>query len=166
MAPAGAVFYGVYDLLKATHLRTAAVSAAAAGQPPPTELPALYTLIFGAAAGAAAEVIVYPLEVIRRKMQLLSMASGSASASSGGALLRGLKAHGPGAMAAAVGGGSSMAQPFRPSQNIVAACAAIIRAGGLAGFYAGLLPNMLQVLPSASLSYYTYESMKHLLGVH
>jgi hypothetical protein len=165
MAPAGAVFYGVYDLLKSTQLRIAGTAAAAAGQPPPTELPAVYTLLFGAAAGASAEVIVYPLEVIRRKMQLLSMASGSASAGSGGALLRGLKAHAPGAVAAAVSG-SSMGQPFRPSQNIIAACAAIIRANGLPGFYAGLLPNMLQVLPSASLSYYTYETMKHLLGAH
>jgi hypothetical protein len=29
--------------------------------------------------------------------------------------------------------------------RVAAACSAIVRADGLAGFYAGLLPNMLQV---------------------
>jgi len=35
----------------------------------------------------------------------------------------------------------------------------------VAGLLAGLLPNMLQVLPSAALSHGTYETMKQLLSV-
>jgi hypothetical protein len=184
MAPAGACFYGVYDLLKAAHFKRAAEQHAAAGGAAAAagataaagelhqELPAAYTLLYGALAGAAAEVMVYPLEVIRRKMQLLSMASGAASAaSSSGPILRGLKAHRlpPPIAAAAAGSGAAAAAAGGPghaaSGRILAACSAILKAAGPAGFYSGLLPNMLQVLPSASLSYFTYETVKHALGV-
>lgn len=37
-------------------------------------LDAQHTLLFGAIAGAASEAVVYPMEVIRRRMQLMSMA--------------------------------------------------------------------------------------------
>ena len=36
---------------------------------------------------------------------------------------------------------------------------------GIRGFYAGILPNMLQVLPNAALSYYAYETFKRVLEV-
>ena len=36
---------------------------------------------------------------------------------------------------------------------------------GFKGFYAGMLPNMLQVLPNAALSYYAYETFKQILQV-
>jgi Mitochondrial carrier protein len=36
---------------------------------------------------------------------------------------------------------------------------------GLRGLYAGMAPNVLQVLPSSALSYFTYELMKVVLDV-
>jgi hypothetical protein len=57
------------------------------------------------------------------------------------------------------------AAPSAAFARVAAACSAIVQADGVAGFYAGILPNMLQVLPSAALSYSTYEAVKHLLGV-
>ena len=36
---------------------------------------------------------------------------------------------------------------------------------GAAGFYSGVLPSVLQVLPNAALSYYAYEAFKELLDV-
>ena len=36
---------------------------------------------------------------------------------------------------------------------------------GIKGFYSGILPNMLQVLPNAALSYFAYETFKRLLEV-
>lgn len=36
---------------------------------------------------------------------------------------------------------------------------------GIRGFYAGILPNMLQVLPNAALSYFAYETFKSILQV-
>jgi Mitochondrial carrier protein len=39
------------------------------------------------------------------------------------------------------------------------------RQHGMAGLYAGMAPNALQVLPSSALSYFTYETMKVVLDV-
>lgn len=79
MAPAGAVFYGVYDYLKSKHLAADAAAAAAAAEAGGSsseggaqgqgqghqhaKLSPVYTLLYGALAGAASEIIVYPLEV-------------------------------------------------------------------------------------------------------
>lgn len=49
--------------------------------------------------------------------------------------------------------------------KMMLAWVAIMKADGVRGFYVGLLPNMMQVLPSAALSYYTYDSMKTALNV-
>jgi hypothetical protein len=193
MAPSGAVFYGVYDLLKARHLAALNSSSSSTGtssssstgsstvgsiqqqQQQHLELPVAYSLLYGALAGAAAETFLYPLEVIRRKMQLQSMAAGAAVLASGNAaaaaapnLLRqhGLKAA-SGALVpsgAGMGGFGAAGVPGAAFGRLAAACAAIVRVDGVAGFYAGLLPNMLQVLPSAALSYGTYETVKQMLG--
>jgi hypothetical protein len=200
MAPSGAVFYGVYDLLKHKHLDKLNSGIAAAAleqqqhdaasnssgstqqqqqqqqqiQQVQHELPVLYTLLYGAIAGAAAEAFLYPLEVIRRKMQLQSMAAGSAYLASNphGApnLLRqhGLKAASGALSPAGAGAGGAFGAAGVPGaavSRIAAACSAILKADGMRGFYAGLMPNMLQVLPSAALSYGTYETMKQVLGV-
>jgi hypothetical protein len=176
------VFYGVYDLLKVRHLAALNSSSTADGsstQQQHVELPVLYSLLYGALAGAAAETFLYPLEVIRRKMQLQSMPAGAAVLSSPGnaaaaaaaaapSILRqhGLKAASGALVPTGAGMGSFGAAgvPGTAVGRIAAACSAIVRADGFAGFYTGLLPNMLQVLPSAALSYGTYESVKQMLG--
>ncbi|WIA10639.1 hypothetical protein OEZ85_010820 [Tetradesmus obliquus] len=199
MAPSGAVFYGVYDLLKHRHLEKLNIAAAAAAAAAleqsqheaassstgstqqqqqqvqqQHELPVLYTLLYGAIAGAAAEAFLYPLEVIRRKMQLQSMAAGTAflAGNAHGApnVLRqhGLKAASGALAPAGAGAGGAFGAAGVPGaavSRIAAACSAILKADGMRGFYAGIMPNMLQVLPSAALSYGTYETMKQVLGV-
>eukprot|EP00850_Spirogloea_muscicola_P019414 SM000190S04850 [mRNA] locus=s190:84684:86417:- [translate_table: standard] len=98
MAPGGAVFYGTYDLLKSRHLLsdegraisrrrkdhaqhvqadsstdsdgstdTQLRSASSCRQ---MELDPMRTLLYGAIAGACAETATYPLEVVRRQLQL------------------------------------------------------------------------------------------------
>jgi hypothetical protein len=185
MAPAGAVFYGVYDALKTRHLRLAAEAAAAASGgaagaaaaalpaaagAPQGDLPAAFTLLYGALAGAASEVCIYPLEVLRRRMQIQSSpgaAAGGAAAGGAAALLR---HHAPGAApsaaAAAGGGGAAAAAAWRASSRaawarIAVAAASIWREGGAAGFYAGIRPSLLQVLPSAALSYWVRAPSPH-----
>lgn len=92
IVPSGAVFYGLFDLLKDSYLQarhTARVedaastnkgtSAGASAVEFDDQLGAGLTLLFGAAAGAAAETAVYPLEVIRRRMQLQSLARATAT---------------------------------------------------------------------------------------
>jgi uncharacterized integral membrane protein len=146
----------VYDNFKASHLKRLQEQQAAAGQAQQQELPALYTLLYGAIAGAASEAIVYPLEVLRRQMQLQGMAGAAAAvasrASHGGRL-------------ATMGAGAAQLRPNVALGRVAAAFWAIWAAEGPRGFYSGIVPNMLQVLPSAALSYYTYEAVKKMLDV-
>ena len=82
-------------------------------------LTGMYTLLYGAIAGGAAESAVYPLIVVQRRMQLATIHAGRA----GGA-------------AAAKEGGLALMR---------SAAVALYREHGLRGFYIGYLPNILQV---------------------
>lgn len=148
MAPSGAVFYGTYDLLRTSFLRSPAgkrhlqqkdaqerLQRAAedrGGQRPAwdrrrhMEVGALRTLLYGALSGACAEATTYPFEVVRKQMQVQGRCQGSA---------------------------------------LLGAIRAVAARGGPAAFYAGLLPSTLQVLPSAALSYFVYEFLKANLKV-
>ncbi|EPS63780.1 hypothetical protein M569_11001, partial [Genlisea aurea] len=132
MAPSGAVFYGVYDILKYGYLRSgegrkrAEKTKAESNALEQLELGAVRTLLYGAIAGASAEAATYPFEVVRRRLQM------QVKATKLGALPTLLK---------------------------------IMEEGGVGALYAGLIPSLLQVLPSASISYFVYEVMKIVLKV-
>ncbi|KAL4557601.1 hypothetical protein LXL04_035785 [Taraxacum kok-saghyz] len=49
--------------------------------------------------------------------------------------------------------------------SALATCAKIVENGGVSALYAGLIPSLLQVLPSAAISYFVYEFMKLVLKV-
>lgn len=135
MAPSGAVFYGVYDILKAAYLHSPEGKKRiyemnkqdhelnAFDQ---LELGPMRTLLYGAIAGACAEAATYPFEVVRRQLQMQSQAS---------------------------------------KMNAFATCMKIVEQGGVPALYAGLIPSLLQVLPSAAISYFVYECMKIFLQV-
>ena len=141
-APSGAIFYGTYDVVKEAYLRAIA---AKNGGVRPRRLGPRETLAFGAVAGAAAELTIYPAEVVRRRMQL-------EAAAAAGAIRR----------AAAAGGGVALTAARHTFRS---AATALLAERGVAGLYAGLGANMLQVLPSAALSYYAYEVFKSVLAV-
>ncbi|KAK8642785.1 hypothetical protein V6N13_012117 [Hibiscus sabdariffa] len=135
MAPSAAVFYSVYDMLKSAYLRSPEgrkriQNMSQIGQElnalDQLELGPMRTLLYGAIAGACAEVATYPFEVVRRQLQL------QVQASKMGALATGVR---------------------------------IVEQGGISALYAGLIPSLLQVLPSASISYFVYEFMKIVLKV-
>lgn len=136
MAPSGAVFYGVYDILKTGFLhspegkeRLRLMRTEGKGEPnalEQLELGPMRTLLYGAISGACAEAATYPFEVVRRHLQM----------------------QGP-----------------ETRLNALATCAKIVEQGGVGALYAGLIPSMLQVLPSAALSYFVYEFMKIVLRV-
>ncbi|CAA0412093.1 unnamed protein product [Arabidopsis thaliana] len=135
MAPSGAVFYGVYDILKSAYLHTPegkkrlehmkqeGEELNAFDQ---LELGPMRTLLYGAIAGACSEAATYPFEVVRRRLQMQSHAK---------------------------------------RLSAVATCVKIIEQGGVPALYAGLIPSLLQVLPSAAISYFVYEFMKVVLKV-
>ncbi|KAJ8541385.1 hypothetical protein K7X08_002201 [Anisodus acutangulus] len=135
MAPAAAVFYSVYDILKSAYLHSPEggkriqymkQQGAELNAFDQLELGPMRTLLHGAIAGACAEAATYPFEVIRRQLQLQGRASKLSS---------------------------------------LATCAKIVEHGGVPALYAGLIPSLLQVLPSASISYFVYEFMKIVLKV-
>ncbi|XP_027336494.1 probable mitochondrial adenine nucleotide transporter BTL3 [Abrus precatorius] len=135
MAPSGAVFYGVYDILKSAYLHSPegmkriqnmhkqGQELSAFDQ---LELGPVRTLLNGAIAGACAEAATYPFEVVRRQLQL---------------------------------------QVQSTKLSSLATFVKIVEHGGIPALYAGLIPSLLQVLPSASISYFVYEFMKIVLKV-
>ncbi|KAK7311629.1 hypothetical protein RJT34_09886 [Clitoria ternatea] len=135
MAPSGAVFYGVYDILKSAYLHSPegmkriqnlhkhGQELSAFDQ---LELGPVRTLLNGAIAGACAEAATYPFEVVRRQLQL---------------------------------------QVQSTKLSSIATFVKIVEQGGVPALYAGLIPSLLQVLPSASISYFVYEFMKIVLKV-
>lgn len=135
MAPSGAVFYGVYDILKSAYLhspegRKRLENMKQQGEElnalDQLELGTVRTLVYGAIAGACAEAATYPFEVVRRQLQMQVRATKM----------------------------SALATSLR-----------IVEQGGIPALYAGLTPSLLQVLPSAAISYFVYEFMKIVLKV-
>ncbi|KAK8672978.1 hypothetical protein V6N13_111334 [Hibiscus sabdariffa] len=135
MAPSGAVFYGIYDILKSGYLRSPEgrkriQDMKQGGQElnafEQLELGPVRTLLYGAIAGACSEAATYPFEVVRRHLQMQVRATKLCA---------------------------------------LATCVKIVQEGGVSALYAGLTPSLLQVLPSAAISYLVYEFMKIVLKV-
>ncbi|OAY35834.1 probable mitochondrial adenine nucleotide transporter BTL3 [Manihot esculenta] len=134
MAPSGAVFYGVYDILKSAYLHSPEGKKRIQNLKQGQELNALEqlelgpvrTLLYGAIAGCCSEAATYPFEVVRRHLQMQVRAT---------------------------------------KMNALATCVKIVDQGGIPALYAGLVPSLLQVLPSAAISYFVYECMKIVLKV-
>lgn len=136
IGPGSAVFYGVYGSLKQGHLDRE--QSCNEGVHERLELPVMSSLLYGAIAGMCAEAVVYPLEVIKRQIQLQTTTGAVALCSNG---LQG------------------------STHSLLQACSTIVKTQGFGGFYAGVLLNSVQVLPSAALSYFTYEAVKSALKV-
>ncbi|KAA8528275.1 hypothetical protein F0562_035630 [Nyssa sinensis] len=135
MAPSGAVFYGVYDILKSAYLhspegRKRIENMKQQGRElnalDQLELGPIRTLLHGAISGACTEVATYPFEVVRRQLQMQVKAT---------------------------------------KLSALATFIKIVEQGGIPALYAGLFPSLLQVLPSAAISYFVYEFMKIVLKV-
>jgi len=115
MAPSGAVYYGVYDILKSAYLHSPegrkriqrmkeeAQDLNALEQ---LELGPIRTLLYGAIAGCCSEAATYPFEVVRRQLQMQVRAT---------------------------------------RLNALATCVKIVEQGGVPALYAGLIPSLLQV---------------------
>ena len=99
---------------------------------------------------------MYPMEVVRRRMQVASMQFAAATAAAAG---------GAGGAGACSSSSSAAAAALANATTFRGAAASLLRERGLAGLYAGVGPTMLQVLPSAALSYYAYEVFKARFGV-
>lgn len=177
IAPSCAIFYAAYDFLKTSHLQsldlpktpailkalpilpvpklplsTSASTPASRPAVPGTQAPGaastaeietvapqevarvrrelgpMRTLVFGAVAGVVSELATYPLEVVRRQMQMSGVEGSMAVVGKQAGAMRVLKE--------------------------------VMQRGGIPALYAGCLPGLLQVLPSAALSYWVYDFLK------
>ncbi|KAG8903714.1 hypothetical protein FRB99_002850 [Tulasnella sp. 403] len=91
-------------------------------------------LLCGALAGSISQTITYPLDVLRRKMQVVGMKATSA--------------------------GGSLGYQYNGAWDAVFT---IIKTEGVRGMYRGLWPNLLKVAPSIATSFFTYELVKEAL---
>lgn len=159
MAPAGAVFYGVYDILKTSYLQSPE------GQ----------------------EDLRNRIEIERQRRQIGTTEQGRVSkekllvdlkeeaANLGQLELGHIRTLVYGAIAGICA--ETATYPFEvvrrhlQMQNAankmgaLATCQGLVQRGGVGALYSGLLPSALQVLPSAAISYFVYEFMKIYLKV-
>ncbi|KAF8404598.1 hypothetical protein HHK36_009485 [Tetracentron sinense] len=167
MAPSGAVFYGVYDILKSAYLHSPQgrkrIQMMKQGQElnalDQLELGPIRTLLYGAIAGACAEAATYPFEVVRRRLQLQVQATKLT------ALATCVKIVEQGGVPALYAGlVPSLLQVWQHRSldyqyHFFFCCWVLLSAAILALLH-------YQVLPSAAISYFVYEFMKIVLKVH
>ncbi|KAI3958593.1 hypothetical protein MKW92_050580 [Papaver armeniacum] len=99
-------------------------------------------LMCGAVAGTVGPTIFYPLDVIRRRMQMVGWNNASS---------------------VITGEGCSKASPMYT--GMIDAFRKTVRNEGLVALYKGLVPNLLKVVPSVAIAFVSYETVKDILGV-
>uniref|UniRef100_A0A0D6R7Z5 Mitochondrial adenine nucleotide transporter ADNT1 n=1 Tax=Araucaria cunninghamii TaxID=56994 RepID=A0A0D6R7Z5_ARACU len=99
-------------------------------------------LACGAAAGTIGQTVAYPLDVIRRRMQMVGWKDAASIVTGDGRTKAPLQYTG-------------MVDAFRQT----------VRNEGVGALYRGLVPNSVKVVPSIAIAFVTYEVIKDLLGV-
>ncbi|KAK9143938.1 hypothetical protein Syun_013338 [Stephania yunnanensis] len=99
-------------------------------------------LACGAAAGTVGQTVAYPLDVIRRRMQMVGWNNASSVITGDGRAKAPLEYTG-------------MIDAFRKT----------VRYEGYGALYKGLVPNSVKVVPSIAIAFVTYETVKDVLGV-
>ncbi|KAH9731664.1 mitochondrial adenine nucleotide transporter ADNT1 [Citrus sinensis] len=129
--------FAVYESLKVWLIKTKPL-----GLAEDSELSVTTRLACGAAAGTVGQTVAYPLDVIRRRMQMVGWKEASSVVIGDGRNRAPLEYNG-------------MIDAFRKT----------VRHEGFGALYKGLVPNSVKVVPSISLAFVTYEVVKDILGV-
>ncbi|KAG5579431.1 hypothetical protein H5410_050058 [Solanum commersonii] len=107
-----------------------------------SELGVVTRLACGAAAGTVGQTVAYPLDVIRRRMQMVGWSHAASIVTGDGRSKAPLEYTG-------------MIDAFRKT----------VKYEGVRALYKGLVPNSVKVVPSISIAFVAYEQVKDLLGV-
>ncbi|XP_057968876.1 mitochondrial adenine nucleotide transporter ADNT1-like [Malania oleifera] len=107
-----------------------------------SDLSVITRLACGAAAGTVGQTVAYPLDVIRRRMQMVGWKDAASVVTGDGASKAPLEYTG-------------MVDAFRKT----------VRHEGFGALYKGLVPNSVKVVPSIAIAFVTYEVVKDILGV-
>ncbi|KAJ4823820.1 Mitochondrial adenine nucleotide transporter adnt1 [Turnera subulata] len=106
------------------------------------ELGVTTRLACGAAAGTVGQTVAYPLDVVRRRMQMVGWKDAASVVIGEGRSKAPLEYNG-------------MIDTFRKT----------VRHEGFRALYKGLVPNSVKVVPSIAIAFVTYEQVKDILGV-
>ncbi|CAN1744432.1 Mitochondrial adenine nucleotide transporter ADNT1 [Linum perenne] len=106
------------------------------------ELSVTTRLACGVAAGTVGQTVAYPLDVIRRRMQMVGWKD-----------------------AASVVTGDGRGKTPLEYTGMVDAFRKTVRYEGFGALYKGLNPNSVKVVPSIAIAFVTYEMVKDVLGV-
>ncbi|RWR96515.1 mitochondrial adenine nucleotide transporter ADNT1-like protein [Cinnamomum micranthum f. kanehirae] len=129
--------FAVYESLKEWLIKTKLL-----GLVEDNELSVITRLACGAAAGTVGQTVAYPLDVIRRRMQMVGWKDASSILTGDGRGKASLEYTG-------------MVDAFRKT----------VRNEGFGALYKGLVPNSVKVVPSIAIAFVTYEMVKDVLGV-
>ena len=109
-----------------------------------SELSVVVRLGCGALAGTVGQTVAYPLDVVRRRLQV----SGWSASRAGG------------------GAGGVAVEMVPVYTGMVDCFVQTVRHEGFGALFKGLLPNYVKVVPSIAIAFVTYEQLKTLLGVN
>lgn len=107
------------------------------------ELGVITRLGCGAAAGTIGQTVAYPLDVIRRRMQMVGWKDA----------------------ASVVVGEGGKGRASLEYTGMIDAFSKTVRNEGVRALYKGLVPNSVKVVPSIAIAFVTYEQVKEILGV-
>lgn len=107
-----------------------------------SELSVATKLACGAAAGTVGQTVAYPLDVIRRRMQMVGWKDAASVVTGDGKTKAPIEYTG-------------MVDAFRKT----------VRYEGFGALYKGLVPNSVKVVPSIAIAFVTYELVKDILHV-
>ncbi|KAG2438444.1 hypothetical protein HYH02_010899 [Chlamydomonas schloesseri] len=133
-------------------------------------LPIQVMLAFGGVSGLLAQTVTYPLDVVRRRMQVAGLQQQQQPQQ----VLQPAQSQAAAGMQQGRPGGPMGGRPPPPVAVVVAApagastwgtAAAIARGEGLRGLFRGLSLNYVKVVPSTAIGFAVYDSLKDFLGV-
>ncbi|XP_042416993.1 mitochondrial adenine nucleotide transporter ADNT1-like [Zingiber officinale] len=135
--PYAGLNFGVYESLKDWLIKTNPY-----GLAEDSELNISTKLACGATAGIAGQTFAYPLDVIRRRMQMVGWKDAGTIVTGQGKSKAPLEYNG-------------MVDAFRKT----------VQNEGFRALYKGLVPNCVKVAPAIAITFVTYEATKDVLGV-
>ncbi|GIL64352.1 hypothetical protein Vafri_18321 [Volvox africanus] len=122
-------------------------------------LPVPYMLAFGGISGLLAQTVTYPLDVVRRRMQVFGLGQ-----TAGGPT--GLTATATTSVSSSISKSMWTTTPVhRERLTTWAIGSTIVRKEGLRGLFRGLSLNYVKVVPSTAIGFTVYDIFKSYLGV-
>jgi solute carrier family 25 (mitochondrial phosphate transporter), member 23/24/25/41 len=138
-----AIGFSTYDTVKEYFLLTEETgyfrNEASVVTDQPSSLHWVGALSSGAIGGVIASLIIFPFDVLRRRMQVIGILKPNAAPVTG-----------------------TMGVPTRPTEKVIKPSAVkmfqeILRIEGVRGLYRGILPELLKVIPMVSVTFSVYE---------